>query len=250
MKSKPGIRISAILLAVIALTMTGCFAGKQAKEAKFSGFLGQDYAKLQKGGPDQALYNYVKPGLSVASYDKILLDPVTVMFPADAKESTKADMQNVANNFYSQLVTELSKNWQMAKEPGPNTLRVKTALTDVYAGRAGMQAVSSILPVGMAVSGVQTMMGAKPSFSGEMGVETKITDATTGELLGAGVDKRTAGKSLITATDTWGALNKVTEHWSQMFAYRLCKERVASSGMSGAGAGGTSGMGQACVKPE
>ncbi len=84
-----------------------------------------------------------------------------------------------------------------------------------------------------------------------MGAEAEVTDANTGELLAAGVDKRTAGKSLITAADTWGALNNVTDHWSKMFAYRLCKERTSGTyagGSSGAGAGGPSG--EPCVKPE
>jgi hypothetical protein len=232
MKNEHGISISVILLTVIALVVPGCFSAKRASDVKFSGFLGQDYDKLQKGGPDQALYNYIKPGVNWASYNKMLLEPVTVMVPADEKGIVSSDMLSVANNFYSQLVTELSKNWEMVKEPGPNTIRAKVGLTDVSPGSGAMQAVSSVLPIGLAVSGVQTMVGAKPSFSGELSVETKANDATTGELLGAGVDRRLAGKSLKTASDTWGALNNVTETWAKMFSYRLCKEKGATNCVS------------------
>ncbi len=234
MKNKHRISISVVLLTIAALVMTGCFAQKQASSVKFSGFMAGDYDKLQKGGPGQALYNYVKPGLNVSSYTKILLEPVTILRPADAKGAVPEDDQKVANNFYSQLVTELSKNYEMVKEPGPNTLRVQVALTDISSGIGAVQTVTSILPIGLAVKLVQTMVGAKPSFSGEVSVEARITDANSGELLGAGVDRRIAEQEIGDVVNTWDNLTAVTETWSQMFAYRLCMLR---GGMD-------------CVKPE
>ncbi len=45
----------------------GCsYPGKQAGNVRFSGFLGQDYDKLQKGVPEQPLYSYINPGADTA----------------------------------------------------------------------------------------------------------------------------------------------------------------------------------------
>jgi hypothetical protein len=233
MKNKRSISLVVVLLTIAALVMTGCFAQKQAGSVKFSGYMPDVYPLLQKGEKGQALYNYEKPGLNVASYTKILLEPVTILRPADAKGAVPEDDQKVANNFYSQLVAELSKNYEMVKEPAPNALRVEVALTDVSSGIGAVQTVTSILPIGLAIKLTQTMVGAKPSFSGQVSVEVKITDAASGELLGAAVDRRIAEQKIGDVVNTWDNLTNVTETWSQMFAYRLCTER-----------GGTD-----CVKP-
>jgi hypothetical protein len=62
----------------------------------------------------------------------------------------------------------------------------------------------------------------KPVFAGEAAVEVKVTDASTGELLGAAVDRRIADRNLETAMNTWDAVTKVEEIWAKLFAYRLC----------------------------
>jgi hypothetical protein len=48
-----------IPIAIVIFGWTGCsYSGKQAGNVTFSGFLGQDYDKLRKGGPDEPLYSY------------------------------------------------------------------------------------------------------------------------------------------------------------------------------------------------
>jgi len=222
---KQRVRISLVLLGLAALVMAGCFSSKRAESVKFSGFLDPDYKLLQKGGPGQALYQYVNPNVNLASYHKILLDPVTILRPADAKGEVSKDLQTVANNFYSQLVQELSKQNEMVREPGPNTIRAQVALTEVKSGSGAMQAITTIIPVGLVVSIATNFVTGKPPFSGEVSVEMRATDSQSGELLAAGVDRRIADKSLKTAIGTWDALTKVTETWSKMFAFRLCKEQ-------------------------
>jgi Protein of unknown function (DUF3313) len=222
MKNKQVFSISAVLMMAVALLMTGCFSGKQAGSVKFSGFLDPNYDLLKKGGPGQAQYQYVKPDVNYAAYNKILLEPVVILRPADAKGAVPEDVQTVANNFYSQIVTELSKQDEMVKEAGPNTIRVQVALTEVSPGSPTGQVITSIVPYGIALSAVQHFVGAKPAFSGELSVEVKATDSQSGELLAAGVDRRIADKSLKAAMHTWEELTKVTEIWSKMFAFRLC----------------------------
>jgi len=228
MRNKQGIRKSVVLIVAVALLITGCFAGKRASGVKFSGWMNKDeYKLLSKGASNQALYTYAKPNMNFASYTKIIVDPVVVYNPA--KESDPQDVQKSANNFYVILVNTLKKDYEMALEPGPHTLRLRVAVTNVSAGSGVGQTITSILPPGVVAGLVTDWITGKPAFSGEASVEAKIIDASTGELLGAGVDRRIADKSIATAMDTWDAVTKVEQIWAKMLAYRMCKARGAKN---------------------
>lgn len=228
MKNKQGVIISVVLLVAASLLMTGCFAGKRASSAKFSGWMTKDEYKLlkQNKGKDKPLYGYVKPDVNFAWYTKMLLDPVVVYRPEKGGVPPE-DAQKAANNFYSLLVKTLSKDYEMVTEPGPQTLRVQVAFTSVSEGSGTMQAITSIIPIGIGASYVTDWVTGKPAFSGEASIEGKMSDARTGELLGAVVDRRIADKNLETSINTWDAFHKVLEIWSNIFAYRLCELRGA-----------------------
>ncbi len=222
------IKLSNYILLLAIFSLIGCsYSQKQAGNVTFSGFLGQDYDKLQKGAPEQPLYSYTNPAGDLKSYHKILLDRVTILYPRE--KGVSSDWLTVANHFHAQLLKELSKDWEMVKEPGPDTMLIQIALTDIQAGSGLMQVVSSIEPLEAAVSGLNNMSGAKPLFAGDVSIEGKITDAITGKLLMAGVDRRIADKSLKSAMDTWAAVGNVTETWSKLLRYRLCKVRGATN---------------------
>ena len=229
MKGKLFVSLMYVTLALVAaaLLMTGCFfTGKRARSVEFSGWMGEDvYSLLKKGDSNGALYSYAKPGVNSAWYTKMLLDPIVIYNPA--KENPPEDVQKSANNFYSILVKTLSKDYEMVKEPGPNTVRVRVAVTNISPGSGTAQTISSVVPIGIGVSVVSNWISGKPAGSGDVSVEVILTDARTNELLGAGVDRRIADKSLRTAMDTWNAVTKVQEIWAKIFAYRLCKARGA-----------------------
>jgi hypothetical protein len=215
------LRYPVLVLVAVMLLVTSC-GGKQARKAKFSGFLGNDYELLKKGGRGEALYVYVNKDAAWSSYNKILLDPVVIYQPSK-KGSPPEDLQKVANNFYVIVSRELSKTHELVKEPGPRTLRIQGALTNVEKGSATGQAITSVIPHGIVASVATDFITGKPLFAGELSVEAKIIDARTGELLVAGVDRRIADKNIQSIMDSWEAVNKVLQIWSKMFAFRLCK---------------------------
>lgn len=66
----------------------------------------------------------------------------------------------------------------------------------------------------------------KPPFVGEAIVEAKLTDAITGDVLGASVDDRVGTMSLSASKfDSWGAVHKALEYWAKQARFRLCKGR-------------------------
>ena len=64
----------AILAMIVA---AGCSGTYQDRKVEPSGFF-EDYSQLEKGKKGEALLKYVDEDAQWASYDKILLDPVTV----------------------------------------------------------------------------------------------------------------------------------------------------------------------------
>ncbi len=68
-----------------------------------------------------------------------------------------------------------------------------------------MKALTSVVPVGMAVSAITEAITDKPAFAGEIQAEFMFLDSVTGEVYVKGVDRRVAGRSLKGITDSWQA---------------------------------------------
>ena len=226
---KKKITISTVLVIVMAAVflVSGCARTKQARSAKkHSGFLG-DYSLLEKGEKDEAMMSYINPDADWPSYSKILLDPVDILSKAEKQASStpQEDYQMLANNFYSFLYKEFSKDYEMVKEPGPRTLRFQIALTDVEKSWAAVNTVTSVIPVGIVISAGKEFATGKPAFVGEVSVETKILDARTGQLLAMGLDRRVGSGSIRGSVDNWDDANKILELWSKMMRFRFCKHR-------------------------
>ena len=215
-----------IVMAAVFL-VSGCARTKQARSAKkHSGFLG-DYSMLEKGKKGEPLMVYKNPDADWPSYSKILLDPVDILSKAkeQASSTPQEDYQMLANNFYALLYEELSEDYEMVKEPGPRTIRVQIALTDVEKSWAAVNTVTSVIPVGIVISAGKEFATGKPAFVGEVAIEAKALDARTGQVLVMGIDRRVGSNSLRASVDNWDDANKILELWSKMMRFRFCKLR-------------------------
>ena len=218
-------------LTLLAL-LGGCAETKQAKNVKESGFLG-DYSRLQPGAKDEALLRYRNPAADVTKYNKVIIAPVKIFKPEDASPEEVADLEKLAGNFNAYLTEALGKDYQIVQTPGPGTMKVETAITGASKSGRTMDLVSSVMPIGMAVSSGKDFVTGKPTGVGEVSAEMRVTDATTGELLGEAVDRRVGGKDPSGMFDSWNDADKAMQYWAKRLAYVLCTER-----------GGTG-----CVKP-
>jgi hypothetical protein len=72
--------LSTMIMIAAVVAMTGCWTGKRASSAKFSGWMTQDEYKMlqQNQGKDKPIYGYNKPDMNFAFYKKMLLDPVVI----------------------------------------------------------------------------------------------------------------------------------------------------------------------------
>jgi hypothetical protein len=101
---------------------------------------------------------------------------------------------------------------------------VSIAFTRLGNRSVKLDTISTYVPQLRLVSEIKTVFTGKPSFVGEATFEGKLTDAHTGELLGAAVDKRVGGKT-IKNMDTWLDVKNAIDYWVEAFAYNACLRR-------------------------
>ena len=64
---------------------------------------------------------------------------------------------------------------------------------------------------------------------GEITSEMKITDASTGELLGASLDRRVGGKDISKLWSSWNNADEGLKYWATRLGYALCTMRGATN---------------------
>ncbi len=225
------IRRQIVILGVtVALLVGGCAATKHARTVEKSGFLADVYPLMHKGKEDEALLVYRNPKTKdlVKTYDKIQLDPVTIWRGKESqlKGVSKEDLQRLADRFYSTIYLELGKDYEMVDKPGPRTFRIQVAITKVEESMVAPVIISKVVPQARLLSMAKDVATGKPAFVGEASVEGKLTEAQTGELLAASIDRRIGGKSLNAESfDSWGDVYEILEFWAKQLRFNFCQGR-------------------------
>ena len=194
-------RFQGIICIFLLVLLGGCAATKQARDVEQSGFLGDIYPLLHEGKEGEALLVYKPEKIDharAAKYTKMLLDPVTIWRGDESKMKglSQEALQNLADHFYSLLYLNLKEDYEMVQKPDSNTLRLQVAITKVEESMVVLDVVSSIVPQARVLSTVKGLATGKPAFVGEASIEAKLSDAQTGKLLAAVVDRRVGGKKL------------------------------------------------------
>jgi hypothetical protein len=210
--------------------LIGCAATKQAKKVEGSGFINPEvYAMMKDGNKEEleAARRYGAKDVDWKSYNKIMLDPIVYFDdPRDKGEGiSQADRQRILDYFFSKLHQSIEKSpyLEHAKEPGEETLRLQAAVVSLAESQVTMGAISTYIPQIALITSIATVASDKPAFVGEMGIEFKITDASTGELLIAGIDKRYGGKKLGKGTDSWADVYNIIDYYVNLLGFRICR---------------------------
>lgn len=222
-----------IMAAGVVALLGGCGASHQARSVEMKNSLLINPAILEKGSGDEALYRYLNPKTDFRSYSKIMIDPVIMSKndTLDAKETE--NYQKLVNNAYVFLSDELKKDYTLVQTPEPGTLRFQMALISAGSSAPGRTVLSTVMPIGLGLSIVKYAATGTPMAVGDITVELKVTDAATGELVFAGVDKRVGGINIQGAWDSWMTADDGLKYWAKRAGFVLCQKRG----------------GKACVKP-
>jgi hypothetical protein len=183
-----------------------------------SGFL-DDYSLLRPGGPGEVMLVYRNPDADWASYDKVLLEPVTLW--RSGQKSFDAvpenDLLRLATDLEGAVRRRLGAGYQLVEAPGPGVMRIRLAVAEARPS-------DPVLDVLSARASEEITRGQGPldaemkRFIASSAIEGEIRDARTDQLLAAGVDRRRPGAPPI---DTWADLDRALDFWADRLCARL-----------------------------
>jgi hypothetical protein len=214
------------IAAASIVALSACALTSQTRTVEKSGFLG-DYSQLREGGQGEAQLVYVKPGVTWARYDKVVIDPVTVWTSGDSTvaQVSEADRQLLADYLDASLRNSLRQDYTLVDRPEPNALRVRVAITDAKAAHVVLNTVSKVVPQLRVLTTVGGLATDTQVLVGRAGVEAEVLDGVTGERLGAAVDRRAGTKALRGGVSTWSDVQNAFDYWSDRLRTRLAELR-------------------------
>lgn len=245
MLSSAGIAIDPINMRLLSLFLIAgilagpaCAATKQARTVERLGFLKDLYPKMIEGDESagESLLIYKSPRVAQIppnTYKKFMLDPVLIFRGPQSKMNgiSQHQAQVLADTFYALIYQEVSKDYEMADKPGPDTLRAQVAITHLEESWPMLDVVSSIpAPMNFLAAGsaLKTVATGKPAFTGEAVIEAKVTDSQTGDVLRAAVDRRVGKKKLDAESfNSWSDVYESLRYWAENGRYQLCQARHA-----------------------
>lgn len=180
-----------ILLVFSILTAPASFAG----EARYSGFLGDNYQKLQPGPEGGAKLRWINPEVDFTRYHKLMVDSVIFYMAPDSEDmGIDADqMKELSDVFNQEIVDALKDKYTLVSDPGPDVARLKIAITGIKKSKPGVSTVASIIPIGIGISLIKKGVTGSYSGSGSTAAEFMALDSLTNDVIIAAVDERSAG---------------------------------------------------------
>ncbi len=193
-------RLGLLATAGTALALSSCATGGKSP----SGFL-SNYKQMDGGyGTADAVSAYVKPGADLKKYDSVIIDPVTTIVATPGiSPGVQAQLAAyLGDALRGQMVGEL----KAVSVPGPQTLRVRTALTDVIEGKKAGTPVTTVHPAAKATLTGNLGSAEVATFVSHVSFEGEILDSVTGERLLASIDHRIGNKREASATTSWATV--------------------------------------------
>ena len=184
------------------LTFMSWGASSAEDAAKVSGYLGPEvYAMLEEVeiADGRKARRWVGPKLSFANYKSVLIEEV-ILFPEPepGPQVSRETLDAVRDYLTAKLREKASAVLNVASEPGPQVLRMQTAVTGVKITTEGMKAYE-VLPVAAVFGGLKALAGERDRDV-LVFVEFKLSDSETGEMVGAAV-RRVEGAKLKSTKD-------------------------------------------------
>lgn len=223
MNAKTVNRCRAAAVLACAAVLTSCASTYQARKTKPSGFL-KDYAQLTAKGGDTALLSYINPKAEFRRYKKIMMYGVAIHAAPDSDigKLDKEEAQELINYMTSALYERLKSDYEFVRQPGPDVMSLRVALTDADASKVVFDTIGTILPYGAAASHLKKLVTGRHLAVGSVRAEMEILDSATNTRLMAAVDERSGGKTLLGGQfDAYGDAKNAIDFWATKIDSRL-----------------------------
>jgi len=215
-------------LLVILLTgfvLCGCAA---TAKVEHSGFL-QDLPQFQPGPSDGMDQIYITPGADLRKYNRVMLDEVQFFLKQDAATQglQASELKELADTFHRAVFEALGTAYPLVTEPGTDVLRIRVAITDIVTSNPAVSGITTVLPVGLAVSVGKKAVGGSYSGVGGASMEVEILDSMADERLAAAID--TFNGSKMSGFSKLGATKDAFEFWAKRLRVTLDKAHGAGN---------------------
>jgi hypothetical protein len=182
-------------------------------------------------------FAYVKPGMSLQGYTKLMIDEVTVAYqkePRSSRQSPGASEQNYALRssqmddlkswFYEAVVNALTKDdgYEIVDAPGPDVLHVSAYLVDL------------VVRVPTETTGRQYM---RTRSYGEVTLVLELHDSESNEILGRVADRRDPTRNtnnslaIVSPTYVKADVERLFEYWANVLREGLDRVRELDPAM-------------------
>ena len=206
-------------LVVVLLLVAACAARHARQPPDSSGFL-DDYSLLRPGQPGDVAFVYRNPDAQWTSYDKVLLEPVTLWRSGRNALAAvpEGDLLRLIEDLQTAVRRHLGDQFEIVDRPRPGTMRIRLAITEA-------RATDPVLDVlrgrgeGDATQGTGPLHPETRRFIEKAHIEGEIRDAGTDRLLAAGVDRRRRKGAL--PINTWADVDRALDFWAQRMCARL-----------------------------
>jgi hypothetical protein len=213
--------IISIALVTAAVIVAACATTRQSRgTGDESGFLG-DYSDLREGEKGEPQLIYIKPDVDWAKYDSIHIESVTIWRDEKTEDVPVEEKQILTDFFYHAIHTQLSKDYKMVDEPGPNVLKLRAAITEAKGSKAVLNTITSVVPQLRLLTTIVGMSAGTSVLVGKAGLEGEITDSMSGERLMSALDQRQGTKAMRGGVKTWSDVKLATEFWAERLRKRL-----------------------------
>lgn len=229
---------SSAILFILAMT-AGCqsppsSSGGEAPDVvtakdntKFSGFL-SDYSQLKPASDRDGVLIFIDRSADYRPYTKVMFDPVQVYVTPNPeyKEVPREELARMGENLLSSFKQALAPEYQVVSTPGPDVLRVRTAITGIQPVKPPM-GVTDFLPIKAVFNVGREAAGAGPRVA-EMAAEMEVLDPS-GKRVAAATATRKGEKQLAQGDKvTWNDLKAINDYWAKGFRQRLDELRGVS----------------------
>lgn len=232
-----------LMICFLCLIIVGCASvNRKDLKAQHSGFL-SDYSKLKAQEGDPTIEYYFKPDFSFANYNTVILDRVLIWLKDDAeyKGIDPDELKALTDYFREAFIKALGSDYPMVTKPDKNTLRIRTAITNLTPSKPELSVLMLAIPYASVVdlaSGKITGNNTPP-YIGETSIEAEFLDSMTNEQLGAYIERRIGkkydialeeglGKAIQKGYDSyfrsftkWGYAKQAFDYWAMKLRKKL-----------------------------
>lgn len=164
---------------------------------------------------------FIDKTVDIRPYTKLYFDPVQVIAtPGPGQAQVPPDViERMSAKLLASFEKPLAPKYQVVSAPGPDVLRVRTAITGIQPAKPNLN-VTDFIPIKALYNAGRDVTGTAPHVE-EMKAEAQVLDPR-GRLVGEGVVSRKGDKSLPQGEQiTWQDLSAITEYWGKNFRQRL-----------------------------